>query len=224
VVLQHVAHEGPGAIADALHAGGHNFLLVRVDEGGTVPGIDEVAGIKGLVVMGGPMGVHDDAEYPWLVAERALMSAAVLARIPVLGVCLGAQQLAAALGGMVMPGPEAEIGAGEVVLTRQAAEDPVFGPVATPLPCFHWHGDTFSLPPGSELMAWNETYLHQAFRYGEAAYGLQFHVELTPDLAEHWRPHLPTGVSITEHAARRINKQGALIVERFIALANEASE
>jgi GMP synthase (glutamine-hydrolysing) len=217
-VLQHVAHEGPGAIADALLAGGHDISLVRVDESGTVPSTDEVSDMSGLVVMGGPMGVNDDAEYPWLSAERALIAKAVLAGIPVLGICLGAQQLAAALGGMVSTGPEAEIGTGEVHLTSQAADDPVFGVFDSPLPCFHWHGDTFSLPPGSELLAWNELYLHQAFRFGAHAYGLQFHVELTPTLAEQWRHHLPAGVTISDHDARRIAKQGAQILERFVAL------
>jgi GMP synthase-like glutamine amidotransferase len=217
-VLQHVGHEGPAVIGEALQAAGHEFSLVRLDRGDPVPDPGDVAGLAGLVVMGGPMGVHDDVAYPWLAHERALMAAAVSAGLPVLGVCLGAQQLARALGGGVTTGPEPEIGPGTVHLTSHAADDPVFGPVGPTLPCMHWHGDTFSLPEGSVLLAGNERYPHQAFRHGDRAYGLQFHVELTPTLAEVWRAHLPVGVTIGADDAERISAQGRPLVERFIAL------
>ena len=169
VVLQHVAHEEPGAIGEVLISAGHVVSVVRVDRGDPVPGPAEVADMAGLVVMGGPMGVHDDEAHPWLAHERDLMAAAVAAELPVLGVCLGAQQLAVALGGEVTTGPEPEIGIGEVHLTRQAEDEPVFGPVGSTLPCMHWHGDTFTLPDGSVLLARSELYPHQAFRYGANA-------------------------------------------------------
>jgi GMP synthase-like glutamine amidotransferase len=221
LVLQHVEHEGPGALAKAVHAAGHDLTLVRVDQVGQVPCVDDLAGVGGLIVMGGPMGVYDEAEHPWLAAERDLMVASVDLGLPVLGICLGAQQLAVALGGSVTTGPEPEIGVGDVHLTRQAVDDPVFGPARSTLPCFHWHGDTFTLPDGSVLMAWNETYLHQAFRYGKRAYGLQFHVEVTPTLADAWRPLLPPDVEVSPEDAIRINWQGVPIAERFVALAEQ---
>lgn len=219
VVLQHVAHEEPGAIGQALISAGHVVSVVRVDRGEPVPRPVEVADMAGVVVMGGPMGVHDDVAHPWLAHERDLMAAAVAADLPVLGVCLGAQQLAVALGGQVTTGPEPEIGIGEVQLTREAEDDAVFGPVGSTLPCMHWHSDTFSLPDGGVLLARSELYPHQAFRYGERAYGLQFHVEITPPLAAQWRPHLPPGVSMPVVGAAHIDALGRGLVQRFVALA-----
>jgi GMP synthase (glutamine-hydrolysing) len=218
-VVQHVPHEGPGAVGEALISAGHDVSLVRVDQGDELPGVDELGDMAGLVVMGGPMGVHDDATFPWLAHERRLLAAAVQAEIPILGICLGAQQLALALGGQVTTGPEEEIGVGQVRLTDRGLEDPVFGPAGAALPCLHWHGDTFSLPEGGVLLAGNEHYPHQAFRSGQRAYGLQFHVELTPALAEGWRSHLPAGVTIGADDADRISAQGRPLVARFIALA-----
>jgi GMP synthase-like glutamine amidotransferase len=214
VVLQHDAHEDPGAIGEELISAGQVVSVVRVDRGHRVPGPAEVADMAGLVVMGGPMGVRDDEAHPWLAPERDLMAAA----LPVLGVCLGAQQLAVALGGVVTTGPEPEIGIGEVHLTRQAEDDAVFGPVGSTLPCMHWHGDTFTLPDGGVLLARSELYPHQAFRYGERAYGLQFHVEITPPLAARWRPHLPPGVSMPAVAVAHIDAVGRALVQRFVAL------
>ena len=219
VVLQHVAHEDPGAIGEALNSAGHVVSVVRVDCGDPVPVPAEVADMAGVVAMGGPMGVHDVEAHPWLAHERDLMAAAVAAELPVLGICLGAQQLAVALGGVVTTGPEPEIGIGEVHLTRQAEDDAVFGPVGSTLPCMHWHRDTFSLPDGSALLARSELCPHQAFRYGERAYGLQFHVEITPPLAARWRPHLPPGVSMPAVAVAPIDAAGRGLVQRFVALA-----
>jgi GMP synthase (glutamine-hydrolysing) len=221
IVLQHVAHEGPGEIGIGLRHAGHDVSLVRIDLGHEVPEAGDVTTMAGLVVMGGPMGVHDLA-HTWLAGERDLMAAAVQAGLPVLGVCLGAQQLALALGGEVTTGPVPEIGPGAVNLTRQAETDPVFGPVSSPLPCLHWHGDTFSLPPGGVLLARSTSYPHQAFRYGDRAYGLQFHVEVTPSLAEQWQSHLPPGTDLAPADVATIAGVGRGLVRRFIALAPPA--
>ena len=217
VVVQHVAHEGPASIAPAVAASGAALRVVRVDAGDPVPPADAVESMTGLVVLGGPMGVHDDL--PWLADERALLRAAVEAGLPVLGVCLGAQQLAMALGGEVRRGPAPECGVGEVHLTTAALADPVFGPAPTPLPCVHWHSDTFSLPPGAVHLARNDAYENQAFRAGARAYGLQFHVEVTAGLVGHWGPHLPTGVFIRAADVAHVARAGDGIVRRFVALA-----
>ena len=145
-ILQHVAHEGPGAILRVLAERGEVADVVRLDLGERLPPVDSLGG---LIVLGGPMGVHDDDQYPWLAAERVLMRSAVGARLPVLGVCLGAQQLAAALGADVTTGPAEEVGAGWVELTADGRRDPVLGPEynglsGTSVPCVHWHQDTFS--------------------------------------------------------------------------------
>jgi GMP synthase (glutamine-hydrolysing) len=210
VVLQHVAFEGPGALGLAIAATGAPLSVVRLDLGQPVPTPDDLRATAGLIAMGGPMGVHDDLA--WLEPERALLRAGVEAGLPVLCVCLGAQQLAAALGADVMAGPEPEVGVGEVHLTTDALVDPIFGPAPTPLPCVHWHGDTFTLPDG-------EAYENQAFRVGDNAYGLQFHVEVTGALVAHWAPHLPPHVFVRAADVAHVSRAGEGVVRRFVALA-----
>jgi GMP synthase-like glutamine amidotransferase len=217
VVLQHVHFEGPGAVGPAIRASGADLDVGRIDNGRPVPPPGAVDAMAGLVVMGGPMGVHDDL--PWLAEERTLIKAAVEAGLPVLGICLGAQQLAAALGAIVKPGPEPECGVGEVHLTDAALSDPVFEPAPTPLPCVHWHGDTFTLPDGAVRLATNEAYENQAFRVGSNAYGLQFHVEVTASLVGHWGPHLPPGVFVRAADVAHVSRAGDALVRRFVALA-----
>jgi GMP synthase-like glutamine amidotransferase len=204
-------------IGSAVRDAGAELELVRVDGGAAVPSPDTIDELAGLVVMGGPMSVHDDL--PWLEAERVLLRAAVDAGLPVLGVCLGAQQLALALGAQVEPGPEPECGVGEVHLTTAALTDAVFGAAPTPLPCVHWHGDTFCLPEGAVRLAGNHAYENQAFRVGTRAYGLQFHVEVTASLVAHWGPHLPPGVFIRATDVAHVSRAGEGIVRRFVALA-----
>jgi GMP synthase (glutamine-hydrolysing) len=220
LLVQHVSFEGPGAIAGAIADTGVELTIVRTDRGDAVPPPAAVADIAGLVVMGGPMSVHDDLD--WLADERALLHEAVESGRPVLGVCLGAQQLAAALGAAVTEGAAPEYGIGEVHLTTAALDDPVFGPVPSPLPCVHWHGDTFALPEGAVRLAGNAAYENQAFRFGDRAYGLQFHVEVTASLVAHWGPHLPAGVFVRESDVAHVSRAGEGVVRRFVGLAGDA--
>ena len=215
-----MAHEGPGSIAGCLRTAGINVVPTRLDLGESLPEIDDLGG---LVVMGGPMGVHDVLAHPWLAPERDLMRQAVERELPVLGVCLGAQQLAAALGGVVTTGPEREAGSGQVELTAAGRLDPMFGPEysglsGTTVPCFHWHCDTFSLPDGAVHLAATRRYPHQAFRVGTHAYGLQFHVEVDAELTEAWRPHLPDDVTLSASVATRIENTGRRLFQRFVNL------
>ena len=217
VVIQHVGFEGPGAVALAVDDGGSGLTIVRVDRGEAIPKPAAVPAMAGLVVMGGPMAVSDGLK--WLADERELLREAVAAGLPVLGVCLGAQQLAAALGARVTRGPAPEYGVGEVHLTAAANDDAVFSAAPTPLPCVHWHGDTFSLPENAVRLAGNDAYENQAFRVGDRAYGLQFHVEVTASLAAHWGPHLPPGVFVRASDVARVSRAGDGLVRRFVALA-----
>ncbi len=217
-VIQHVAHEGPGLIGEVLVESGHGFDVVRLDRGDDLPDHRSVAG---LVVLGGPMGVHDAADHPWLVSERALLGAVIGDGKPVLGVCLGAQQLAAALGAEVTTGPEPEIGLGQVELTPAGRRDPVFGPeygglAATALPCVHWHQDTFTLPEGAVHLAGTRSFPQQAFRWGTNVYGLQFHVEVDGPLAESWRAHLPPAVTLEGARLAEVETVGRRLLRRFV--------
>jgi GMP synthase-like glutamine amidotransferase len=221
-VLQHVPFEGPGLIETVLVDAGRDVEVIRLDLGDDLP---DPRSIAGLVSMGGPMGVHDSDDHPWLAPERVLLAAAVDAGLPVLGVCLGAQQLALALGAEVTTGPVAEVGPGQVELTAAGRLDPVFGPeygglAATTVPCVHWHQDTFSLPPDAVHLAATRPCPHQAFRSGDRAYGLQFHVEVDRGLAASWAPLLPCGVTLDDSHLTQVETVGRRLVTRFLACAD----
>ena len=175
-VLQHVAPETPGLIGEILESRGARLEYVRPYAGDPVR--TDPRGLAGLLVMGGPMGVYETARYPHIAQEIELIRNAVERNVPVLGVCLGSQLLAAALGASVGPGAK-EIGWHEVEVMPEAAADTLFrgiGPSFTP---FHWHGDRFDLPSGAIALARSERTACQAFRYGRTAYGLLFHAEMT---------------------------------------------
>ncbi len=217
IVVQHVEWEGPGRIVAEGRARGLDFEVRRMDRNDPLPQVAEVAG---LVVMGGPMGVADIPNLPHLGAERTLLAAAVQHGVPVLGVCLGAQLLASALGARVARGPQPEVGPGEVRLTPEGLADPVLGPAGPHLPVFHWHGDTFELPAGTLLLASSPLYPHQAFRVaGRCAYGLQFHVEADAGLWRDWAAHLPPEVRIDAAHCRAVERAGAALLGRFFDLA-----
>jgi GMP synthase (glutamine-hydrolysing) len=182
LVLQHIACEPPAAFEDELRSRGLELVRVELDEGEEIPGRDDFAGV---VVMGGPMGAYDDDKHAWLAGEKRYLREAVERDVPVWGVCLGAQLLAASLGARVYRGERPEVGLLPVELTEAAAEDPVFGDAPASIPTLQWHGDTFDLPDGATLLASSLAYPNQAFRFGRS-YGLQFHVEVTPELAAEW--------------------------------------
>jgi GMP synthase-like glutamine amidotransferase len=167
--------------------------------------------------------VHDHATHPWLAPERAMVAAAVAAGLPVLGVGLGAQQLALALGADVVALPAPEVGIGQIELTEAGRRDPVFGPEygglgITTVPGVHRHLDTFSLPAGSVHLAATRACPHQAFRIGDQAYGLQFHVEVGPDQAAEWAPPWP-GVTLSDAGLHRAATVGRRLVTRYLAVA-----
>jgi GMP synthase (glutamine-hydrolysing) len=217
VAIQHVPFEGPGSIATAAARRGTPLTVCHPYQGESLPACRE---LRGLVVMGGPMGVSDTDSHPYLRDELALIAASVAAGLPVLGVCLGAQLLAAALGARVYRGPQLEIGPGTVTLTDAGRGDPVLGAAGrAELPVVHWHQDTFELPPGAVWLARSELYPYQAFRAGARAYGLQFHVEVDRALADGWREHLPQGVEISAPTRTDVEHVGAATLAAFFDLA-----
>jgi GMP synthase-like glutamine amidotransferase len=220
VLLQHVAFEGPGLIAEAAASHGVRIDVCSLYAGERLP---DLAELEGLIVMGGPMGVSDTVEHPYLLAERELIAAAITAHIPVLGVCLGAQLMAAAAQAEVYEAEQEEIGPGRVTLTLEGRSDPVLGGGQEVLPVIHWHRETFDLPAGAVLLASSEICPHQAFRIGRAAYGLQFHVEVDEPLAEGWREHLPAGVQISHSSRLQIEDTGRRILNAFFERAVESS-
>jgi GMP synthase-like glutamine amidotransferase len=215
-VAQHASHEGPGLIAAVLADAGVDVRIVQLDRGDRLPAPDSFGGV---VVMGGAMGVYDTDAYPWLDTERRWIRRTVEAGVPVLGVCLGAQQLAAALGAAVMTGPSPEIGVDEVELTAEGRTDPVLGPEGDRVGVIQWHGDTFEIPDGAVRLASGERYPNQAFRYGRVAYGLQFHIEVDQAMADAWAPELPPDVTLDADERKAVEAVGRRVLGRFVELA-----
>jgi GMP synthase (glutamine-hydrolysing) len=139
---------------------------------------------RGVIVMGGPQSANDSL--PGLLAELKLIEQAVAAETPVLGICLGAQLIARALGARVYRNPEKEIGWAPIYLTEAAESDAVFSGIASPATLFHWHGETFDLPAGARWLAYSDKCRHQAFRFRRNVYGVQFHPEITPEMIVDW--------------------------------------
>jgi GMP synthase-like glutamine amidotransferase len=176
--LQHVPHEGPGSIDGWARRRGHAIASVLVSEGGPIPAPEA---FDWLIVMGGPMGVHDVARHPWLRDEKRALHAALDAGRRVLGVCLGAQLIAEALGARVHRNTEREIGWFPVRRTAEAAGTTLGRAFPEEFPAFHWHADTFDLPPGAVHLARSAACDQQAFALGDRVAGIQFHPEISVD-------------------------------------------
>ena len=183
-VLQHEAVEPLGLIGVALSAAGVAARSVQVFAGEPVP--TDLSGADGLIVMGGPMGVYEQDRYPFLAQEIALIQRAWRDDLPILGVCLGSQLLAAALGAPVTQAPRREIGWYPLAMTEAAASDPLWADLPVSWTGFHWHGDRHGLPNGATLLARSALTPCQAFRAGRHAYGFQFHMEVTPPIIDDW--------------------------------------
>jgi GMP synthase-like glutamine amidotransferase len=180
-VLQHMHCEGPGMIADWARERSASIATTHLYLGEPLP---EPAAVDFLVVMGGPMNIYQDRDHPWLRAEREFIAAHVAAGKPAIGVCLGSQFLADALGGRVVQNPHVEIGCFPVQFTAEARARFPFLPES--LPVTHWHGDTFELPSGATRLAASPACANQGFVYGDHVLALQFHPEVTRDDLSAW--------------------------------------
>ncbi|QRG05212.1 type 1 glutamine amidotransferase [Xanthobacter dioxanivorans] len=184
LVFQHVAAEHPGSLRDLMRADGVVWDPVELDEGEAIPPLD---GYDALMVFGGPMDVWQEEEHPWLVPEKAAIRDWVSAGRPFLGVCLGHQLLAEALGGKVGLMSAPEVGVTDVTLTKAGQSSPLFQGFAPTFPTLQWHGAAVrTLPPGGVILAENAHCPIQALQVGPRAFGIQYHVELTETTVPEW--------------------------------------
>lgn len=205
LVLQHLVSEHPGIFRDFMRADGVTWQTAELDEGGEIPPLDQ---FDAMLVMGGPQDVWQTDQFPWLVPEiEAIRTFVVDMQRPYLGICLGHQLLAAALGGTVGPAREGEVGVLPVALTDTGAADPLFAGVLDPLPVLQWHGaEVSAVPDGVSVLAKSQVCPIQSIRYGAHAYGVQFHLEATASTVADW-------AAVPEYAAAldRAMGQGATL-------------
>jgi GMP synthase-like glutamine amidotransferase len=218
-VLQHVAFETPGLLAGEIRRRGHLLETTALYNREPLP---DLAEFDALIVMGGPMSIHDEAEFGWLVAEKELIRAAITGGKKVLGICLGAQLIAAVSGARVYRNPVKEIGFWPVKWADPAFAEASAGEQVV----FHWHGETFDLPDGAKLLASSEACVNQAFSLGDRVLGIQFHPEVTGDIirgmVEHegWElaeagnaPYVQSADKILSIAGRRSDQEIKWLVD-----------
>jgi GMP synthase (glutamine-hydrolysing) len=177
LIIRHTPYEGIAGFRQPVEQAG--YVLDRVDVTDSAFADTDFLSPDLVVLMGGPMGVYETEAHPWIAHEVERLSERLARGLPTLGVCLGAQMIAAAMGARVYPGPVKEVGFAPVAPNAAGLASPLRHIVVVPV--LHWHGDTFDLPPGTELLASTDHYAHQAFRRGPELLALQFHPEMGED-------------------------------------------
>ena len=183
LIIKHVDIEGPGLIEHSLKQRQIPYRILCLGTGDTVPGPNEFTHI---VLLGGPMNVYEEDRYPFLRGEDLFIKEAIQRGKHILGICLGAQLIAKSLGAKVTKSPVREIGWCEVSLTEEGSKDLLFAALPKAFPVFQWHEDTFEIPKWGKRLATSTAVPNQAFRYGDNAYGLQFHLEVTMEMIREW--------------------------------------
>jgi len=190
LILKNIATEGPGTIEDFLVHLNMHYTIIDLARHAVVPAV----GYDTLVMLGGPMSVNDEDKYPYLTHEMKLAEQFIKEGKKVLGVCLGAQLMAKALGARVFVGAVKEIGWYDIEMNDAGLQDPLMAHLAPDnrsCKVFHWHGETFDIPQGAERLAASELYPNQAFRFGNNAYALQFHIEVSKQMIFDWLKNEP---------------------------------
>lgn len=225
--LQHVPFEGLGSMERALRQRGHTITAAPLYAGGPLP---SQAQFDWLIVMGGPMGVHDESEHAWLVDEQRFIQNSIDHGKLVLGICLGAQLIAHALGARVYPGAHKEIGWYPIERVEGAESTSLGSALPETIEAFHWHGDTYDLPSGAVHLARSKVCENQAFVYEDRVLALQFHLETTPAAATALidncadelvdGPYIQAASSMLQKTSRfeRINEAMWTILDRFATL------
>jgi len=175
--LQHVPFEGLGCIENWITENGHSVTFTKFYEPFQLPKLED---IDWLIVMGGPMGVYDEAQYTWLAEEKEFIRQAINKGKTIIGICLGSQLIAEVLGAKVFPNKQKEIGWFDIKITESASKLHIFDGFEKQFNVFHWHGDTYDLPKESDHLFRSEVCENQAFLYNGNVLGLQFHFEVTP--------------------------------------------
>lgn len=231
LVVRNIEMEDLGIFAEVFEARGESFTYCDAYANAALPDPTAAAGV---VVLGGPMNVYEEARYPFLALEDAFLKVALRAGVPTLGICLGAQLIAKASGARVRRGPAKEIGWLPIEQTPEASSDPLFAGLPSSLQVFHWHGDTFDLPAGARHLARSALCAHQAYALGRCVYGLQFHFEVTPAMIESWLQATVNAGDVaeiggaaraaairqeTERFAEPLRQHGRRFFSRFLELA-----
>ena len=220
LVLQHEWDDGPGYLGEALEKRGAVLDVVRLDRNESIP---DIATYDMLLILGGEMNVYQEDRHTWLAPENHLIRQAVEADKAILGICLGGQLLAKALGARVHLGSAQEIGLVPITLTAEGQNDTLFSGLSAP-EAVEWHDDTFEIPNGAVRLASSTACANQAFRYGQRAYGLQFHPEVSPEMLASWFAEFstaPADATAFQHAVAAKNEalreQAERLVINFIA-------
>jgi GMP synthase-like glutamine amidotransferase len=179
--MMNVPFEGPGYIIDWMERNGHSLQVWTLYENPSLPKVEDV---DMLVVMGGPMNIYEEEKYPFLVGEKQLINACIKRHAKVFGICLGAQLIADVLGEKIYRNKEKEIGWFPVQTDRAALDNEILSGFPGTFTPFHWHGETFDLPQGARLLGSSSACLNQGFVHGDHVLALQFHLEITPQIAE----------------------------------------
>lgn len=192
LIIRHVPHEGVAGFRAPIEAAGYE--VDRIDVADPTFASLDLCEHDLLIMMGGPMGVYEQVQYPWIACQLHRLKERLAADRPTLGVCFGAQMIAAALGADVYPGPVKEVGFHPVAVRTDLPDNPLRHIAGVPV--LHWHGDTFTLPENVELLASSALYDHQAFRRGPNLLALQFHAEMGEDERFHaWIEQWPESVA-----------------------------
>lgn len=193
LIVRHVPREGAAGFLQPIEAAG--YRIERIDVASPDFAAVDLCAPDLLIMMGGPMGVYEQDRHPWIAVQVAKLAQRLANDRPTLGVCLGSQMIAAALGARVYPGPHIELGFAPVTVNAAGAASPLRH--VDGVPVLHWHSDTFDLPEGVELLGSTSRYAHQAFRRGRNLLALQFHAEMGEDPRfEEWLTHFWTDLDL----------------------------